>query len=144
MAATAKKAGLHIVIDETARFRWCAIGGGSDEPNAYMGCGDELWGSVQTATLTSAGLMATGEDNQWFAAFLPWASATFEAMSVFSSQPVNWYGATDPTGVKDNCRTGPYMGNLMANLGGNTATGIYWQQFMHPIAAPTITGVEVQ
>jgi hypothetical protein len=119
-------AGLIPRINETARPRWCALAGGANESDAYMGGGDELWGSVQTATLTAAGETATGADDAWWNFFMDFCSVHgFASISIYPSEPTIWYCPTDPTGVDDNCTNGPYTKNLMGHLSGNTETGLW-------------------
>lgn len=123
----AKTAGLQVRVDESARFVYCQIGGaGSNEVDALVGCGDELWGSKQTSTLTAATLTASSADDAWMNAFVSWA-AVHGALSVaiFSTPQDIWQAPYDATGVTDNCASGTYVGNMAANLSGNTETGTW-------------------
>ena len=135
---TMTAAGLLTYVNESARPRWCPLGGSFTESAAYMGCGDELWGSVQTSTLTAAGLTATGADDAWQAVFIAWARAHgFKGVSIFSSQPMIAYAPADPTGATDNCQTGSYMTSLMGNLGGNTETAAAHARINGGTSSPT-------
>lgn len=124
--ATLVAAGLYVGINESARPRWCAIGGSANEPNAYQGAGDILWSSSSTACPAIGTGPCTSEDDRWLLFFTNWAAQHgFLWLSVWDGQPMIWYTAYDSTGASDNLQAGPYMGNLMNNLSGNTETGTW-------------------